>query len=77
MCNIARISGFLHRNGINIKEKKKVKIFLAMDLFLLQNPKMHNSEIPQLPESLFRLQSQPISQGYEKHDREHWNSKGL
>lgn len=45
-----------------------------MDLFLLQNPKIGGL---QLPGSLFRLQSQPISQGYEKHDRGHQNSKGL
>lgn len=71
----------LHTNSLTIqgrrKKKKKVKILLAIDLFLLGNPKMHNSETPQLPESLFRLQSQPISQGYKKHDRGHQDSKGL
>lgn len=39
-----------------------------MDLFLLWNPKMLNSGVLQLLESLFRLQSQPISQCYEKHE---------
>lgn len=46
MCDIQRVSGVLHRNGLNVtdqkkgkkKEKKNTKILLAMDLFLLQNP---------------------------------------
>lgn len=74
MCDV---SGFLHWSGLKIKKEKKIKIVLAMDLFLLQNPKMHSSGVLQLPESLFRLQSQPISQGYEKHNRGHWYSTGL